>query len=92
MYKVPKTKDCKTGELFTLSLPGMGSFSCALRLGLAFCLPAVAEQKEFIQPALAEPNARHWELLWRNVGYLLVNDITQENGKLKLKLELPDGV
>lgn len=35
---------------------------------------------------LAEPNAKHQELQWRNIGYFTMNGSTQENRKLLLKI------
>ena len=45
----------------------------------------IAEQKKFIYMSLAEPNIRHQELQWRNIGYCIMNGATQEDRNLVLK-------
>lgn len=43
------------------------------------------KQKESVHLALIESNTEHRELQWRNIGYFMINGITQENRKLILK-------
>lgn len=41
--------------------------------------------QNFFNLTLAETDTKHQELLWRKIGHLILNGITQENRKLVLK-------